>query len=208
MVSRPGFVFRDSSAVRDETQSFRDGIRRCSRPRARRKKRGNEKQKEKEGQTGQEKKNRRRLTAPLLQLKPLGTVHLTGCKVEKDQAKHKQRSENVFVIIPPKSDNARVFFLSAESDKDMLDWMTVLRNSAALAEPVPFPNPTELLSDSFGNRFYQPLKNGFLEIQGRGFQVRTQILHQHVICNCLIFGCSLFFFERDGSNAGLFAGRM
>ena len=103
-------------------------------------------------------------------LKPLGTVHLTGCKIEKDLATHKQRSENIFVIIPPKSDGARVFFLSSESDKEMHDWMTVLRNSANLAERLPFPNPSEIISDSFGNKFSHPLKEGFVEVQGKGFK--------------------------------------
>jgi hypothetical protein len=107
-------------------------------------------------------------------LKALGTINLKGCRIERDSAEHRQRTEHVFVILPPGSrvEGARVFYLSAESENEMNGWMLALKKAAGGGGAVallPFPNPSELLSDSLGNKFCRALKEGSLEVQdGRG----------------------------------------
>jgi hypothetical protein len=85
-------------------------------------------------------------------LKPLGTIYISNCRVEKDEASHKNRNENVFVIVPPRAVGGRVFFLSAESAEEMQNWMQVLGKSAAASLDKSFGNPGELVIDSFGNK--------------------------------------------------------
>ncbi len=111
--------------------------------------------------------------SPEMTLKPLGTINVKGCRIERDNADHKQRSEYVFVVLPPGSrvDGARIFFLSAESENDMNTWILELKKAAGGggAVPLPFANPAELLSDQLGNKFHRALKEGALEVQdGRG----------------------------------------
>jgi hypothetical protein len=103
-------------------------------------------------------------------LKPLGTIYISNCRVEKDEASHKNRNENVFIVVPPRAVGGRIFYLSAESAEDMQSWMQVLSKSAASSLERSFTDPTELVIDSFGNKATRPLKDGFLEVQGKGLQ--------------------------------------
>lgn len=96
-----------------------------------------------------------------------GAAAHAKCQVERDEASHKNRTQNIFVIVPPKAVGGRIFFLSAETTDDMNKWMAAL-SRAAVAVERSFTNPEELVIDSFGNKATRPLKEGFLEVQGRG----------------------------------------
>jgi hypothetical protein len=102
-------------------------------------------------------------------LKPLGSVNVRGCRIEQDRATHRGGTQNVFVVIPPRAEGSRVFFLSAESENEMTSWILALKKAAGVQSSVSlFANPAELLSDALGNRFFRPLREGFLEVHGKG----------------------------------------
>lgn len=105
-------------------------------------------------------------------------LFLTGFAIEKDSASHKNRTQNVFVVLPPKAVGGRIFYLSADTEKEMYNWMAHLQASAASIERS-FSNPSEVVSDAFGNKGTRPLKEGYLEVQGRGLKSWKQ---RWVVC--------------------------